>query len=270
MRKFLLLITILTLILNGCSKQEIHTSLTCTIEISDNGIIANNKPATFTAIIDGEYKDIISVDFYIDGILQKSIFMPPFSYENIFQDLDTGLHKVNIIINCTDGSLIKAESHFTFIVKLGDWYQGGMVVYISEDGLSGIIAARNDLEGKYKWGNTDNIYDAYSPNDGYANTQKFINEQNKEFAAVACLNYSDGNYNDWYLPSIEEFQYIHNFENELIIPRSNNIYWTSTQIDASHAKVDYFGRVAFTMDDLIIDKNRHYVRPFRRFGSIPN
>ncbi|WP_347145919.1 Ig-like domain-containing protein [Parabacteroides goldsteinii] len=240
---------------------------TPSIAIKTDSIVYNNKEHKFLVSLSNNPK-IVSVDYYIDGELSKTIFESPYTYTVTLKNLNTGKHTINVIAKLQDGKLLKDEKNISFLVQKGDEYQGGIVIYV-QDGMHGIISAKNDLEGgisgKYKYGYYREEYNSYSENDGFSNTQKFKGKADSNFAAIACLNYNGEGYNDWYLPSLKEFEYLKDFEDTLIQYRLNNIYWTSTlREDDMHAEVYFFGRVAISTNDLDIQK-LHYVRPFRKF-----
>lgn len=249
--------------------SDVEKIVTYSCVVSDDGIIYNNENFTINLLSDSDYSKVLSADFYIDGELLESIFSEPYSYTGSIADLPVGEHTANIIITQNNNSSAKAESKFTFLVKLGDEYQGGVIIHLSENGMSGIIASKEDIpggrSGRFQWGYKYEGYDAYSETDGYSNTQKFTGRNDDNFAAIACLNYREGGYDDWYLPSVEEFEYLKDFEEELIPSRLENIYWTSTQIDETHAEIRHFGRAGISSNDKIVFGNYHYVRAVRRF-----
>lgn len=274
MKRIILFTFALILVIQGCSKTESDVpenkpdNVKYSVALKADSIIYNNKECNFKVSFSNN-PVVASVDFYIDGDLSKTIFEQPYTYTTTLKNLNTGGHTINIIAKLKDGSLLKDEKKVIFQVKTGDEYQGGVIIHTSQDALHGIIAAKKDLEGgvsgKYKYGYYRGGYDSFSKTDGYANTQKFKGKTDSNFAAIACLNYDGGGYNDWYLPSLEESEYLKDFEGTLIPSRLNNIYWTSTlRSDEMHAEIFYFGRVAIVTSDLDIQKS-YYVRPFRKF-----
>lgn len=255
----------------GNSFEDNRDNGTYSCIISDDGVIYNNKEFTIYLYADANAgrSKILSVDYYINGKLIKSIFSEPYSYTGKISDLPIGENMVNAIIKQSDNTIVKVEVKFTFKVNLGDEYQSGIIVHLSEDGTTGIIAAKEDvpggLSGKFQWGYKYEGYGAYSETDGYANTQKFVGKYDDNFAAIACLNYREGGYDDWYLPSSEEFEYLKDFEDDIIPSRMNNIYWTSTQIDDTRARAKYFGRASITNGGEPVYGTYHYVRAIRKF-----
>lgn len=270
MKKILIVLAIL--IINSCAEKSPETivnEVKYSCVISNDGVIYNHKDFTISLDTDADFSKVVSVDYYINGELLKSVFSEPYSYSGNINDLPIGEHTVNVIIKQSDNTTVKTEGKFSFKVSLGDEYQGGIIVHLSEDGANGIIAAKEDISGgrsgKFQWGYKYEGYDAYSETDGYANTQKFAGKYDDNFAAIACLNYREGGYDDWYLPSSEEFEYLKDFEDEIIPSRMNNIYWTSTQIDDTRARAKYFGRASLTNGGEPVYGTYHYVRAIRKF-----
>lgn len=272
--KWIVLFTItLSLITLSCSKTGSDISgdepdkVEYAVSLKTDSIAYNNHKHDFIVSFTNN-PEVTSIDFYIDGELEKSIFEQPFSYTTTLKDIATGEHTINIIAKLQDGKLLKDEKKIVFKVKYKDEYQGGVVVYTSDE-LHGVIVAKKDLQGgvlnKFQYGNIRGNYKSYSTDNGYENTRKFKGITNTNYAAVACLNYEVGGYKDWYLPAIEEFEYLKGFEESLSLDLSNHIYWSSTlRVDDTHAEVIFFGRAAVSTPDLEL-QNYHFVRPFRKF-----
>ena len=93
-------------------------------------------------------------------------------------------------------------------VKVGDYAQGGIVFYVDEMGNHGLVAAIYDLPGTYVWGCSDiGIIgaDGTEIGTGFQNTLDILNQcQDELIAARVCSDYELGDYNDWFLPSIDE------------------------------------------------------------------
>jgi hypothetical protein len=130
-------------------------------------------------------------------------------------------------------------------IKLGDYYQGGIVFYVEGEigNQKGLIMALQNVDScRYATGGTTIGSD--SEDDGLFNTNKMIEVQpTTADAALACRNYGGGGYNDWYLPAKNEFQKFldnSNIVNDsiatnggiLIVLSSGSpslFYWTSTE-----------------------------------------
>lgn len=270
MRKFLLLFAAIACVaFVGCSKDDggNDKSMSCSINIDNGGIIYNNEPASISVNITGDAAEVVSVDFYIDGDLAKSVFASPFTYNATLKDLSTGTHTINAVVKCTDNSTCQSEGNFTFKVKAGDEYQGGIIIS-TKDELSGIIAAKNDLTGgtlgRYKYGSYRD-YGAYSMDNGLANTDKFNGTAAGDYAAFACLEFELNGYNDWYLPAFNEIALFEDYLQELNIPeRSGYKYWTSTESSDNDTKAYAYG-FGVSIGNPFDKQELLRVRPVRRF-----
>ncbi|WP_044085483.1 DUF1566 domain-containing protein [Lewinella cohaerens] len=134
----------------------------------------------------------------------------------------------------------------------GKLYAGGYIFYIdTEDiieGKEGLVCALTNLDQRYKWGCDEEDIDLFNltsdpiypeetaqgarPGDGIMNTLQILNSPCASgHAADACANYSDGVYDDWFLPSrggmfliyynLEARGHVDNF--------GNDSYWTSNE-----------------------------------------
>ena len=108
--------------------------------------------------------------------------------------------------------------------RYGDFAHGGVVIYVTPDGLSGLVVAIEDVEGTYPWTPTgDSTADCGADFNeglpvesgilypGQKNTTAILNyyaANDNPYAAKAAANYSvtiDGiTYDDWFLPSVRE------------------------------------------------------------------
>lgn len=284
MKKTLLVFAlIIATLLSGCSKENATENvISNVISIESNNVFMNNETNIATVNIESE-ANVSSVELFINGISHKKIFSSPYRFELLLTDFNTGTHNIVSTVTFEDGTQNNSpHKSFKFKVRAGDDYQGGLVIKVSADGFSGTIAAKNDLTGgvnsKYKYGYYNGNYQAYSLDDGVANTNKFIGKADSDFAAIACLKLDLNGYDDWYLPALQEFDDILTFEDELITYRLENIYWTSTIKNEddypdsqfvghnTHAELYGFGRYAVSIRDYDIQL-RYYVRPCRRFSS---
>lgn len=253
----------------SCSEDDDNTIQKVSSNIECEDIAFNNENFRVEVKVEEENSTVIKAELFLDGKSQGSKFETPYLFYINTKDEMTGEHSLHAILTTNTANEKTDVKTFVLKAKLGTEYQGGVVINVSDDGFHGIIAAKQDVpggrDGQFQWGFRNKGYGAYSKTDGFENTQKFIKQSDEYFAAIACLNYREGGYDDWYLPSVEEFKYLKDFEDELITPRLDNMYWTSTQIDEEHAEVGYFGRVAFVEKDLLVWGNYYYVRAFRKF-----
>ncbi|MFH2141691.1 MAG: hypothetical protein ABIJ97_04670 [Bacteroidota bacterium] len=148
-----------------------------------------------------------------------------------------------------------SNSHY-----VGEYYGGGIVFWVNENGQHGLICAKTDHPNSIYWHNSvDRVTNATG--DGFGagklNTMLQIALQTNDntsgnFAAKVCLNYSvtEGvdNYSDWYLPSKWEIHQM--FLNKSIINSTaifnggtaflDDYYWSSTESDANNAWTEFF------------------------------
>ncbi|RXK49591.1 Lcl domain-containing protein [Aquirufa rosea] len=110
-----------------------------------------------------------------------------------------------------------------------------LVIFISSNVVS--LAQRANVRApQEKWGGYV-IFE--KENHGLIATTKDVGQFDYNQAIAACENLSLNGFDDWRLPTQEEFELIHqklNFKKM----KSNNIlksawYWTSTEIDQQHA-----------------------------------
>lgn len=139
------------------------------------------------------------------------------------------------------------------VLAIGDSFQGGKVAYFfvsGDDGYvagqtHGLIASVNDLSTSATWWNgtnTSTTATATILGSGSANTTAIIASQGNTgtYAAKICKDYTDGIYNDWYLPSKEELNKL--YVNKVAIGGFiiNGRYWSSTESAVDKAWNQYF------------------------------
>ena len=99
---------------------------------------------------------------------------------------------------------------------IGELFGGGIVYYVYDNGLHGLIASLDDIDdgnGMAWSGNTSTSIGitAQSFYDGAANTLAIVAQDNTENkAATSCDSYSNDGFDDWYLPSNWELNLLHN------------------------------------------------------------
>lgn len=108
----------------------------------------------------------------------------------------------------TAGSVAGAPEPERYI---GEYYGGGVIFHLwTNDGgeQHGLIVDIVDLSSTYLW---SNVFDvpigdaARSSWDGSGNSQAIVTQPGHTVSAAAlCLNSTNGGYDDWYLPSIDE------------------------------------------------------------------
>jgi predicted small secreted protein len=173
---------------------------------------------------------------------------------------------------------------------IGEKYQGGVVFFVDDTGLHGLIAAIKDANdgAPLQWQNGESgekITNAQANGVGAGATntkliiaQQTIDYQSGNFAALAASNFSvlaDGQtpcstrvdatqtcYGDWYLPSAYELDLIHtNLQTQGGF--ANQFYWSSTESTVTEA----YGQDIQTGTQSLMDKanTQGLVRAIRAF-----
>ena len=253
----------------GCSKKESSSESAPSIQFSTEKSIYNNQQTQMAVTVTPSSVSVSKVDFYMDGIITKTLFSPPYQVVSTFNDLKTGTHIAGVSVTLSDSKVLTSENEFTFKVKLTDQYQGGIIIKISADSLTGTIASKFDLTGGllglYKYGAYSENYGANDPDDGLLNTNKFLGHTDFGYAAIACLNLEYEGYSDWYLPAINELLLFENFKPTLNIPeRTGHTYWSSTGSD-TYPKSAFSHSFGADLGQPCDMQNNYYVRPVRRF-----
>lgn len=217
---------------DGGSKDDNNEKNEYIIVVESPDVFQFGQPTTVNVKITPETY-IASVELYMDGVSYEKKFAEPFTFNIDLGNTKTGDHKLAASVVFQDGtSKNTTEKKIKYIVSEGDNYGGGIVIKITDGGVHGTIAAKNNLQGGviglYRYGLYNGEYEAYSMDDGIANTNSFIGKRDNDFAAIACLNLELNGYEDWYLPAYNEFKDVDKFEDILIQPGYDNIFWTST------------------------------------------
>jgi len=101
-------------------------------------------------------------------------------------------------------------------LQIGDQHAGGIVFQINENG-SGLVAAMEDLDGLYEWGQ----------------------------AVTQASNYTSGGYSGWHLPSLDELVEMYNTignggQEGNIGGFEDDWYWSSSETNGSNAWTVFF------------------------------
>lgn len=192
-------------------------------------------------------------------------------------DINNGYHTKNI----TRTQAFSNSKYYKFPAiniprpKTGDVYQGGIVcsTYVENGKTHGYVCAPNDLNGTYPWSPLSVKNEIYITTNtiigsGETNTSTIVsNYGNANYAANVCQNLSLNGFDDWFLPSQDEFIMIYNYlyTKGLANFKSgpNDLYWTSSEHALKKAVAYSFKK---GMSNNNINKSTsNYVRPIRHF-----
>jgi hypothetical protein len=151
--------------------------------------------------------------------------------------------------------------------QIGDYVYGGVVFYIDDTGEHGMIISEHDsdLPGLYEWGceGEDILFgDQFLFGIGRDNTYNIIAACSSNSAALACSNFSNGVYSDWYLPAYDELQTAKSNLYPPIEFSTGIQYWTSSEYNNDDAIAINFNNGNF---QYITKSTKLKVRPIREF-----
>ncbi len=116
-------------------------------------------------------------------------------------------------------------------IRIGAYYQGGIIFYIDDTGQHGLIAAQTDQSTGIRWYNgTYKVTGASGTTlgTGQTNTNKIVATLGEgNYAAIICQQLTLNGYSDWFLPSKDELVLLFNLDSEYKL--TNNDYWSSTE-----------------------------------------
>lgn len=243
------------------------SNLTDTTNLLFNGNYDSltNKPTNATTLKDGFMS-------YTDKIKLNNL-------ENANITAGNGISITGTYPNLTVTNTAIQNAHY-----IGELYGGGIVFWVSPDGQHGLVMSLVDISTAAAWSNitTTAVLNANDMYDGLMNTS-FIAAQpgHVSSAAKLCLDYSNGGYDDWYLPAIWQLSQIYhnaytlnyilaNDGNPATVPLVSSqdwiapypVYWSSTQNGSDFAWNFYFNDAT----SAAISKSTSYrVRAVRSF-----
>ena len=159
------------------------------------------------------------------------------------------------------------------IHQTGDFYGGGIVFYVYDNGRHGLIAATRDQDPAIGWSNgvmryTNTTGDGVGSGD--MNTNMIIALQTNDnqygnFAAKVCADYSvtvNGvTYGDWYLPSKNELDLLF-LQMSVVGGFTSEYYWSSTEFSSISAWCqNWYNGLQFNMNK----SSKYGVRAIRAF-----
>ncbi len=143
------------------------------------------------------------------------------------------MRKISLIFSVLVVTLTSLSSCAKSKHKIGDMYKGGYIFYINIWG-KGICAAPKDYKNPVIWGCGGKLIegaDGEKRGTGKQNTQDILAGCDQPLtAAKICDDYVYDNYDDWYLPSIEELELMYfQLKAQDLGSFNDNTYWSSTQ-----------------------------------------
>jgi len=148
---------------------------------------------------------------------------------------------------------------------IGDSYGGGVIFYIDDTRLHGLIAAPNDQSTGAQWGciNTTIGSTLTEIGTGQSNTTLIVNGcSSSNIAARICNNLVLNGFSDWFLPSEGELTQMY-LQRTTIGGFSDGYYWCSSEVNAEVASIKYFGYSSPYNADY--KDHTNYVRAIRAF-----
>lgn len=174
----------------------------------------------------------------------------------------------------SQGTAYGSATSFTTLappLAVGQSYQGGIIAYIFQSGDSGyiigqthgLITTTSNQSTGAQWGCSGTSINTSNPiGAGQNNTTLIVSGcSTSNIAAKICDDLVSGGYSDWYLPSWNELQKIHNNMSS-IGGFSASYYWSSTQYTTTNSISIYFPDGSSTSSS---KTSTNYVRAIRTF-----
>jgi|694.fasta_scaffold68052_5 hypothetical protein len=128
-------------------------------------------------------------------------------------------------------------------LRIGERYNGGVIFHLwldSEGKQHGLIVEDVALrETQVLSANQANASGGTSFIDGKANTNSFISLSTGASAIKTIFDSTEGGYDDWYLPSVQEmltlYTNLYEVNKTLTNKITSVIYWTSTEVTSGNA-----------------------------------
>lgn len=269
----------------GIQISIIKNSPTGISQYSENHFVTTDTNGLFNLVVGAgaiQSGSITSIDWSNDNYFLK-VGIDTTGGTNYLEMGITQLLSVPYALYAKRAGSISSEntnSHF-----IGESFGGGVIFHLWKDGQGvehGLIVDKNDLSIAEVW---SNIFDTLIGNsaqsywDGNGNTNSIVTQIGHTISAAAlCLNSTNGGFNDWYLPALDELDLLNKklFEVNMSLRSINGAteivmsldgyypeyYWSSTELITNKALCYNFGYDTLN----IIEKfETAYVRAIRAF-----
>lgn len=135
----------------------------------------------------------------------------------------------------SEGTGYGNEISFTTLLSqqyhIGQQFGGGIIFYIDDSRIHGLIAAPSNQSDAAPWGCSNTTIGGTSTDigTGQANTTLIVNKCSTDgTAARICDNLFLNGYGDWFLPSKDELNQM-NLQQEMIGGLTSGFYWSSSE-----------------------------------------
>ena len=150
-------------------------------------------------------------------------------------------------------SYIPSNQTVPRLLRLGMYYQGGYVIYLTGNWpeQSGLIVAPAEISSSSAWpsigGVTTPVEQGYGF--GYSNTEAAFNAGYTTGGIGSCWNYANDGYTDWFMPSTNELILV--IQNQSQIPYTLNAagYHASSAYGPNPANQNFFVYKATALAD---------------------
>lgn len=221
-----------------CTKEKNEVICTITSPADDAVFSEDQSIAVKVEAITGK-NGIANVQLFIDDSPFQFLVSPPYTFTIPQGTISIGSHTLKATAQDEKGNQGIATKTITVKakeIKIGDFYQGGIVAYIDYTGRHGLIAAPYDQNTGIAWSKYSVMpyftgARGTSIGTGKSNTDEIIQYLGAgQYAAIVCDALVLNDYDDWFLPSKDELNEL--FKNKDFIGSFANAYysyyWSST------------------------------------------
>jgi len=250
-----------------------------------------------TAVFEGNVSDEGNMPVVSKGVVYNTVTGPTIEvnlgmsdvgagggiFETQINGLESGtMYYARTYAQSEAGVSYGSEISFTTLQLGGNGPAGGIIFY--DDGVSGgLEVSIVDYEVNMQWGCGTLLINSNATvvGSGVANTQAIVDAHNNDLvdyaanptqcdasndgtvAAIYCDEFILNDYDDWFLPSLEEVMLIYsNLHSVGLGDFTDDIYWTSTEESDQNAKsVDLWKG----MEIVSLKTTSYRVRPVRKF-----